>query len=162
YRPVSVIGNLESDISILTGGDDSAPSGAAVPDDVGDCLSKCPAEDVVQWRWHLQSVGWQVRGDAGRLEGSASVDELRSHGCLPEAGHRLTDLAEGLSSQALDFGDLPTRPWGICRQQPTGQLALGPDDGEALAQQVMQVASESKSLGHNGQTGQFFAGCGEL
>ena len=95
-------------------------------------------------------------------QGGAGVGQLAGQGHLAVAGHGRADVGQRLPGQPLDLGDLGLGPVRVEPDQPAGQLGLDRDDGQRVAEDVVQVAGEPVALVLDRQPGDLLAGRGQL
>jgi hypothetical protein len=129
---------------------------AAVPDHVRRPLAHRPGEDGVdRFRQHACLVLYPA-GDACRFEHLAGTGELLVERGPPVAGDGLADLAQGLTRHVFDVMNLCRRLLRRRGKEPAGQLALECDEGEAVAEEVVQIPGEAQPLFADGKTGELF------
>lgn len=136
---------------------DRAAAGAAVPYDVGDGLAQRPRQGGLALLGHTVEarLGGQFGGDAGRGQGDPGTGALGVQAGTAVAGDGLPYVDEGLAADLLDVGDLLGRLVGAVGQHPPGQLALQRDQGQRVAEQVVQVPGQAQALLVGGELGGF-------
>jgi hypothetical protein len=134
------------DLLLVARQKDLAVPGAAVPDHVRGPLTHRPGEDSVRCvRQHADLV-LDPAGDAGRFQHLTGAAQLLVERRLPVAGDGLSHLAQGLPCDAFDIADLCRGLLWRGGQEASCELALQRDQGEAVAQEVVQVSREAQTL----------------
>ena len=137
-----------------------AARGAAVPDHVGDPLAHRPGEQLAQVRGHLVGGVRQVGLDLGGGQRGAGPGQLAGQGQLAVALDGAAYVGERVAGEPLEVGELGAGPLGVDVEQPVGELGLDRDDGQRVAEDVVQVAGEPGALVLDGELGVLLRGRG--
>ena len=154
-RPSSLISAWTA--SVVARDADGAAARAAVADDVGRPLAHRPGQHGLHRLRQQTGAVLDPAGDAGGVEHLLGPDQLLAEGRLAVAGDRLAHLAQRPPRDRLGLADLLRRPLGRRGQEPAGQFALQRDQGEAVPEQVVQVAREAQALLGDGAPRQLLA-----
>ncbi|CAM5480259.1 hypothetical protein SPURM210S_04036 [Streptomyces purpurascens] len=134
-----------------------------MPYDVGDRLAQGPGEGglaLLRDADEAGRFGGQVGGDAGRGQGDPGTGEFGAQAGTSVAGDGLAYVHQGLAADLLDVGDLLGQGClvRLPGQHQAGQLALERDQGEGVAEQVVQVPGQAQALLVGGELGDGGAG----
>src|SRR5713101_2313560 len=151
----SIVDHCGTDCSVSLDQRDLAVSGSAVPNDVGYPLAHRPGKNGGRLRRKGEGVQFDLGVDPRRFQELARPLQFALKPGLPVAGHRLTYLTQRLACHTFNLRELLRTTLSVFRDQVPRQFALEGDHGERLPQQIMQVASQARSLLLDLEAGQF-------
>ena len=149
--------SVVADLDLVLAEQHGAPSGAAVPDHVGDALAHRPREQLAPVGRHVVGGVRELGGDLGRGQRRPGAGELAGERQLAVAVDRASYVGQRVAREPLEVGQLGPRAVGVDVDQPVGQLGLHRDHGQGVAEDVVQVAGEPVALVVQGQPGVLLA-----
>ncbi len=78
------------------------------------------------------------------------------------AADGFADFAEGGAGGLLYFGDLLGGACGVAFDEAPGELGFEDDDGESVAEDVVEIAGDAFAFGDGGESDVFFLGDAEF
>ena len=110
-----------------------------MPDHIGRGLANHPAQNSLGLAVERPHVLVDLDLDPARLERNSGGRKLGGQGRLPVAGDGLAHLTQCFATEAQHVADLVEARRSL-RQEPGRELTLKRDQGEAVAQKVVEVA----------------------
>ena len=99
-----------------------------------------PGEQLAQVRRHVVGRPGQVGADLGGLQRRPGAGQLGRQAQLAHSVDGSAHVGEGVAGEPLDVGDLGAGALRADVDEPVGELGLDGDDGQRVAEDVVQVA----------------------
>jgi hypothetical protein len=151
----------------MTGfGDKTEPAigGAGVADDVCYGLAQRESEG----RFFLRTEGlavwfaFRLQLDAGSIKGTASGVDFGGQAAGAVAANGFADFSEGVAGGSFNVRHFRGGADGIEQDEAAGEFGLEDNDGERMAEDIMQVTGDAFALGHGGEGDVLFKHGAEL
>ena len=125
--------------------------GLGVAHDVGDGFADGEAEHGLFCGVELWQRGFAGQRYACCLQGVAGEFHFGGEALGAVAADGFADFAEGGSGGLFDVGDLLGGALRIAFDQASGELGFEDDDGEGVAEDVVEIAGDAFAFGYGGE-----------
>ena len=162
---------FDDEAAVVAFGDEAqtAGGGAGVAHDVGDGFAQGEGEGGLFGGGEMRGgggIGVEDKGDACCVEGAAGGFDFGTEAAGAVAADGLADFCESGARDAFDVGDLGGGAvvvgGFVAIDEAAGELSFEDDDGEGVAENVVEIAGDAFAFGDGGEGEVFVLGFAEL